>query len=235
MGDKQDIASAFFVFVGEPYLVKFGDRYLGDPKDGLDKQVMCTKFPSDFTPIFEKDAMQRVNDMIKALGIKFGPVFLQGFADGNTIRYYDPALRMPGGDYDLVLKKATGFDTVKSLIHFALTGDTKTCFGNPKDCFKLNDGIGMIICFSVRPGHIFEVDGLDQLLSESSVVYGRQIIPAGEDIPASGDIRQRVAAVGAYVHDKYEAEAFVKKMYEIYHVYDENGEDMIVSKYKYKA
>lgn len=235
MGDKQDIASAFFVVDGEPYLVKFGDRYLGDPKDGLDKQVMCTKFPSDFTPIFEKDAMQRVNDMIKALGIKFGPVFLQGFADGNTIRYYDPALRMPGGDYDLVLKKATGFDTVKSLIHFALTGDTKTCFGNPKDCFKLNDGIGMIICFSVRPGHIFEVDGLDQLLSESSVVYGRQIIPAGEDIPASGDIRQRVAAVGAYVHDKYEAEAFVKKMYEIYHVYDENGEDMIVSKYKYKA
>lgn len=235
MGGKQDIASAFFVVDREPYMVKFGDRYLGYPEDGLDKQVMCTKFPSDFTPIFEKDAMQRVKNMIRALGIKFGPVFLQGFADGDTIRYYDPALRMPGGDYDLILKKATGFDTVKSLIHFALTGDTKTCFGNPKECFKLNGGIGMIICYSVRPGHISKVEGLEQLLSEPSVVYGRQIIPAGEDIPASGDIRQRVAAVGAYVKDKHEAEAFVKKMYEIYHVYDENGDDMIVSKYNYKA
>lgn len=235
MGGKQDIASAFFVVDGEPYLVKFGDRYLGNSEDGLDKQVMCTKFPSDFTPIFEKEALQRVKDMIKSLGIKFGPVFLQGFADGNTIRYYDPALRMPGGDYDLVLKKATGFDTVKSLIHFALTGDTKTCFGDPQECFKLNGGIGMIICYSVRPGHIAKVEGLDKLLSEPSVVYGRQIVPEGEDIPASGDIRQRVAAVGAFVKNKYEAETFVKKMYDIYHVYDENGNDMIVSKYDYKA
>jgi biotin carboxylase len=235
MGGKQDIASAFFVVDGEPYLVKFGDRYLGNSEDGLDKQVMCTKFPSDFTPIFEKEALQRVKDMIKSLGIKFGPVFLQGFADGNSIRYYDPALRMPGGDYDLVLKKATGFDTVKSLIHFALTGDTKTCFGDPQECFKLNGGIGMIICYSVRPGHIAKVEGLDKLLSEPSVVYGRQIVPEGEDIPASGDIRQRVAAVGAFVKNKYEAETFVKKMYDIYHVYDENGNDMIVSKYDYKA
>ena len=235
MGDKQDIASAFFVVDGEPYMVKFGDRYLGKPEDGLDKQVMCTKFPSDFTPVFEEKVQQRVKDMIKALGIKFGPVFLQGFADGNTMRYYDPALRMPGGDYDLVLKEATGFDTVKSLIHFALTGDTKTYFGNPKDCFKLNGGVGMIICFSVRPGHIKRVEGLEKLLSGPNVVYGRQIIPEGEDIPSSGDIRQRVAAVGAYVKNKQEAENFVKNMYDIYHVYDDNGEDMIVSKYEYKA
>ena len=235
MGGKQDIASAFFVVDGEPYQVKFGDRYLGRPEDGLDKQVMCTKFPSDFTPTFEANVQQRVKDMIKALGIKFGPVFLQGFVDGDTIRYYDPALRMPGGDYDLVLKHATGFDTVKSLIHFALTGDTKTWYGDPTDCYKLNGGVGMIICFSVREGHMAKVEGLEELLSMPNIVYGRQIIPEGEDIPASGDIRQRVAAVGAYVPTKKEAEEFVKKMYDTYHVYDEKGEDMIVSKYEYKA
>lgn len=235
MGGRQDIASAFFVVDGEPYQVKFGDRYLGRKEDGLDKQVMCTKFPSDFTPTFEAKIEQRVKDMIKALGIKFGPVFLQGFVDGDTIRYYDPALRMPGGDYDLVLKHATGFDTVKSLIHFALTGDTKTWFGNPTDCYKLNGGVGMIICFSVREGHMAKVEGLEKLLAMPNIVYGRQIIPEGEDIPASGDIRQRVAAVGAYVTTKKEAEEFVKKMYDTYHVYDEKGEDMIVSKYEYKA
>lgn len=60
--------------------------------------------------------------MIKSLGIKFGPVFLQGFVDGNTIRYYDPAQRMPGGDYDVILEKTTGFSTVRSWITFALTG-----------------------------------------------------------------------------------------------------------------
>ena len=235
MGNNQDIASAFFVVDSEPYLVKFGDRYLGDPKDGLDKQVMCTKFPSDFTPTFEEKVMDRVKSMIKALGIKFGPVFLQGFVDGDTIRYYDPALRMPGGDYDLVLKYATGFDTVKSLIHYAVTGDISTYYGNPVDCFKLNEGVGMIICFSVREGNMAKVEGLDELLNNPKVVYGRQIIPEGEYIQASCDIRQRVAAVGAFVPTKQEAEIFVKQIYDTYHVYDENGEDMIVSKYEYKA
>lgn len=235
MGGKQDIASAFFVVDGEPYMVKFGDRYLGRTEDGLDKQVMCTKFPSDFTSVFEANVQERVKNMIKALGIKYGPVFLQGFADGNTIRYYDPALRMPGGDYDLVLKYATGFDTVKSLIHFALTGDTKTWFGNPEDCYKLNGGIGLIICFSVREGHMEKVEGFDTLLAMPNVVYGRQIVPQGEDIVASGDVRQRVAAVGAFVSSNEEAENFVKKIYDTYHVYDEKGEDMIVSRYMYKC
>ena len=235
MGDHQDIASAFFVVDGEPYMVKFGDRYLGDVNDGLEKQVMCTKFPSDFTPTFEETVMPRVKAMIKALGIKYGPVFLQGFVDGDTIRYYDPALRMPGGDYDLVLKQATGFDTVKSLIYYAVTGDSKVCFGDPVDCFKLNGGVGMIICLSVREGKIARIQGLDAMLSNPNVVYGRQIIPEGEYIPASGDIRQRVAAVGGYVPNKQEAEAFVKSVYDTYHVYDDNGKDMIVSRYEYKA
>lgn len=234
MGGKQDMASAFYVVNGEPYLIKFGDRHLGSIEDKMDKQVMCTWLPCVETPMFEEKCMQRVKDMIKALGIKFGPVFMQGFFDGDTVRYYDPGLRMPGGDYDLVLKHATGFDTCKSSIHFALTGDITTCFGNPENCFKLNDGIGCLICFSVRPGKMAKTEGLEELLNNPNVVYARQIIPAGEVIPDSGDVRQRVAAAGIYVKDKKEIGAFVKYLYDTYHVYDENGEDMIISKFEIK-
>ena len=81
----------------------------------------------------------------------------------------------------------------------------------------------MIICFSVHEGHMAKVEGLEELLAMPNIVYGRQIIPEGETIPASGDIRQRVAAVGAYVPTKREAENFVKRIYDTYHVYDDNG------------
>ena len=225
------MASACYVVDGEPYLVKFGDRYLGRAEDGLDKQVICTKLPCDETPLFESYVMPRVKKMIRALGIQFGPVFLQGFFDGNTVRYYDPGLRMPGGDYDLVLKEATGFDTVKSSIHFALTGDTKTAFGNPDECFKLNGGVGCLLCFAVRPGKISKVVGLDELKSMPGVVYSRQIIPEGEIIPESGDIRQRVGAAGIYVKEPSLLKPMIERVYDTYHVYDEKGEDMIVSRY----
>jgi hypothetical protein len=230
MVGKQDLGTAFYVINGEPYLVKFGDRFLGKEEDGLNKQVMCTRLPSPFAPIFEAKVSDRVKTMIKSMGIKFGPVFLQGFIDGDTVRYYDPARRMPGGDYDLILKKATGFDTVKTLIHFALTGDNTVCYGEPKNSYLLNGGMGLLFTISVRPGKISKVEGLDKMLKHPNVVYGRQIIQQKTVIPASGDIKQRVAAIGAFIPQGMSPKKFVEEVYATYHVYDENGEDMIVSR-----
>ena len=230
MAGKQDLGTAFYVIDGEPYLVKFGDRFLGKEEDGLNKQVMCTRLPSPFFPTFEANVSDRVKAMIKSMGIEFGPVFLQGFIDGDTVRYYDPARRMPGGDYDLILKKATGFDTVKTLIHFALTGDSTVHYGNPDKCYLLNGGMGLLFTVSVRSGKIAEVKGLDKMLEHPNVVYGRQIIKQGSVIPASGDIKQRVAAIGAYIPQGQSPKNFVDEVYDTYHVYDEEGNDMIVSR-----
>ena len=235
LGHNQDLATAWFVVDGEPYLVKLGDRHLGRKEDNLDKQVMCTMQPSEYTSLFENNVYSRVKQMIKDLGVKFGPVFMQGFADGNTIRFYDPAIRMPGGDYDLILKQATGFDTVKSAVHFAMTGDCKTVFGNPENCYKMNGGTGFMISVSVRPGKIFNEVGLDEIAREPNIVYVREIIPAGSVIPNSGDIKQRVAAIGVYVSDKDQIQPMIDMIYSKYHVYDENGEDMIISRYTYHS
>lgn len=234
MGDYQDIGSAFFVVDGEPYLVKFGDRHLGKKEDNLDKQVICTQLPSNSSEMFEKNVINRVKNMIKSLGIKFGPVFLQGFVDGETIRYYDPAQRMPGGDYDVILEKATGFSTVKSYINFALTGDYKYAVGNPQNCYKLNDGIALLFTVSVKPGVIEKISGLDKIAKLPYVVYSRQIIEEGTVIPATGDIAQRVAAIGVYVKDKKKIKECVDEIYNTYQVLDTYGKSMVVSKYEYK-
>lgn len=235
MGGKQDIASAFFVVDGEPYVVKFGDRHLGRIEDNLDKQVMCTWLPSKYTDMFEENVLNRVKNMIRSLGIKFGPVFLQGFVDGNTIRYYDPALRMPGGDYDLILKHSTGFDIAKSLVHFALTGDSRICFGSPADCYKLNGGVGLLMCASVKPGLLYKVQGFEEIRRHCNVIYARQIIPEGEVIPDSGDVRQRAAAIGAYLKSELDVPSFLNDFYNTYRIIDESGNDMIISKFEQKS
>lgn len=232
MENYQDIGSAFFVVNGEPYLVKFGDRHLGRPEDNLNKQVVCTKLPSDSSDMFEKHVIDRVKEMIKSLGIKFGPVFLQGFVDGNTIRYYDPAQRMPGGDYDVILEKATGFSTVRSWITFALTGDVGYAVGNPDQCYRLNGGTALLLTVTVRPGKMEKVLGFEDVMKMPHVVYGRQIIPEGEVIPNTGDIAQRVAAFGLFIDKNEDIQECVDAVYNTYRVLDENGECMLISKYK---
>ncbi len=231
MCGKQDIGSAFFVIDGQPYLVKLGDRFLGSPEDNLQKQVICTRLPSAFYPQFEKNVIPKVVEMIKSLGIKYGPVFLQGFIDGDTVRYYDPALRMPGGDYDLILKKATGFDTVKSLISFALTGDTKICIGNIKDAYKLNNGTALLITISVKAGVIDKIVGFDEIMAHPNIVYGRQIIGVGEKIEGKGDISQRVAAFGLFIPFGQPQSECIEMIYNTYKVLNTQGENMIVSKF----
>lgn len=234
MGKYQDIASAFFCVDGEPYLVKFGDRYLGRKEDNLDRQVMCTKLPSDSSDLFESFALGNVKKMIKSLGIKYGPVFLQGFVDGNTIRYYDPGERMPGGDYDLVLEKATGFSTIRSMIHFALTGDIKYSAGNPNQCYRLNGKTALLLTVSVRPGKIDKILGFDDVCKLPYVIYGRQNVSEGAVIPNTGDVAQRVAAFGLLIHKGDDITKCTEYIYETYRVLDKDGNNMPVSEYHYK-
>lgn len=229
---NRDIASAFYVVNGEPYLVKFGDRYLGKEEDNLNRQVMCTVLPSEFTPIFESCVMARVKGMIKTLGIKFGPVFMQGFVDGDTIRFYDPALRMPGGGYDILLEKVTGFSTVKSLIHFALTGDKHTTIGDPQAVYKLGGGCVTLVTVSARPGKIFSIVGSEQIAALPNVAYVRQIIGRGEIVPDTGDIAQRIASIGAFFETRSQAGDFLRRLYATYQILDADGRNMVVSQVK---
>ena len=230
MREYQDIASAYFVINGEPYLIKFGDRFLGREEDKLNRLVMCTLFPSRFSNHLFSTVVTDTKEMIKKLGIKFGPVFLQGFLDGHTIRYYDPGLRMPGSDYDIILKKATGFDTVKTMIHFALTGDESVHYGNPLNSYLLCGGKAVLLDYSTSPCRIDSIEGAEKIQSNKNVVYFRQIRNVGSDIPDSGDMRTRVAEVGAYLQKNESMKDFIRHLYSIYHVYDNYGNDRIVSK-----
>lgn len=230
MAGKQDLGTAFFVVNGEPYLVKLGDRILGLEEDGLNNQVMCTQLPSKFSGLIEEKVSNRIKAMIKSMGIKYGPVFLQGFIDGDTVRFYDPARRMPGGDYDLILRNATGFDTVKSMIHFALTGDNSFCYGNPNNCYLLNGGTALLFTISVRPGTITQIVGMEDLLKHPYVVYGRIILDTNTTVPSSGDIKQRALAIGAYVPSGKSSANFAEELYSTCHILDENGQEMIVSR-----
>ncbi len=98
MKGVQDMAFAYMVVGGEPYLVKIGDRYLGAPEDNLDRQQMATVVPSMHTKEYLAKSDVRVKNMIKKLGITFGAVFFQGIYENGQEYIYDPGLRFPESD-----------------------------------------------------------------------------------------------------------------------------------------
>lgn len=229
MGENQDISISYLVINGIPYITKIGDRYLGRMEDCLDKQCISTISPSRYTEMYLTKVEPRVKRMIASLGIKFGPIFLQGFVDGETVRFYDPGIRFPGGDFDLLLRDNTGFDTMKTLIYYALTGHMKQCFGNPVNAYTLNSHIGIQLTLSACPGVVEKYEGFREIAKLPNVVSVSKRIKVGEQIPASGDVQQRVAEVLVLAPDKMSAKATVKNIYTKLKVFDNNGENMLVS------
>lgn len=230
MQGKQDFSLAYIVIDSVPYLLKIGDRYCGKAEDNLDRQQICTMAPSRSAVNYMKCVEPKVRKLISSLGIRFGAFFLQGFLEEDRAYFYDPGLRFPGSDFDIVLKHATGFDSMKTMVRFALTGDAGSCEGRPEGVYDLNGSVCMILSIAVRPGKIKVFEGVERLWEDSRVLSVSRRYSAGETVPDTGDLKRRVAEVTACLSKRQEAFEFAQWVYQTLRILDENDRDMIVSK-----
>ena len=116
MYGKQDFTMTYFFVDGVPYTIRAGDRYLGKKEYGLDRQCCGLVAPSKYTDWYMRSEDQKIKNMLVNLGLKYGPVFMQGFIDGDVLRVYDPGIRFPGGDYERVFKRIVGVDLMKAMV-----------------------------------------------------------------------------------------------------------------------
>ena len=230
MGDKKDFSLACIVIDSVPYITKMGDRYLGLEKNGLSRQQICTLLPSLFADTFANKVEFKIRNLVKQLGMRFGSIFLQGFIDGDTVRFYDPGLRFPGSDYDVALEKATGFSTVETMIRFAMTGDITSCVGNPKNCYKLCGKTAMILSIAAESGEIASIDGIDEVMADERVVAYYANHKVGDNISKTSDIRQRIIEFVVLLDSRDEVQEITKFIYSRINIKDKNNMDMVVSK-----
>lgn len=228
--DADDMSFAYMVVNKIPYLVKIGDRILGDKKDNLQCQQMAAILPSKYKQKYIELVEPNIKEMIKGLGLEFGAVFLQGFWKDDKVYMYDPGLRFPGTDFDVVTKKVTGFDAMKSFVRFALTGDIKSCYGDINLAYNYNDKFCLILSVSIKAGEIDIIEGIDEIVKHPYVIDYYQRYRKGDVILNSGDIRQRALEFVTYIPSYIEIKSFIKYVYKTLKIIDTNGDDMIVSR-----
>ena len=228
MEGKQDFSMTYFVIGSVPHLIRVCDRYLGKKEDKLNKQCIGCIAPSKYTQLYLNNVDERVKGLIQKLGIQNGPVFMQGFVDGDTIRFYDPGFRFPGGDYELFLKSATGIDLMNMMIEFAMTG--KISRQIPDNLFYLNGRHSVQLDFTCRAGKIAEYRGIEEIRKHPYVVSSFRRYEIGEEIPASGDVRQRIFEVGMLLEQGISVSKSITEIQEVFDVLDEFGNSMLISK-----
>ncbi|MCR5781232.1 MAG: hypothetical protein K6G90_00710 [Clostridia bacterium] len=229
MEGYQDFTVEYCFVGGTPYLVRAADRYTGDKAYNLDRQAVATAAPSKYLDMYLSNVHGRVISMLRSIGIRDGVLFLQGFVDGDTVRFYDPAYRFPGTDYEKNLLSATGVNLMERAVSFALGSDLPA-ESALDDCYHLGGKCAISLFFTSRPGKIAYFDGLDEIRKIPGVVTAIQKEAVGSVIPDSGDVAQRVAEVGLVVaDDKKTVEDTVLKVQSLLKVRDENGDNMLIS------
>ena len=228
--DAQDMSFAYMVINKIPYLIKIGDRYLGNKEDNLSQQQMATVLPSRYTDNYIAKIEPQIKKMITNLGLDFGPIFLQGLYKDDKVFMYDPALRLPGTDFDLMIRDVTGFDNIKMLIDFAITGRINRNYGSIENVYNYNGEICLLFSISVKPGQIAIYEGFDIISKKDFVVSAFKLAKEGDVIPATGDIRQRVADFVLRIPNKELIMDTINYIYKTICIKDNNGNDMIVSR-----
>lgn len=215
----------YFFINGEPHLVRCSDNYCGPVYLKMDKVVSCAIYPSRFMNQYLNSAHENVVNMFKHLGIEYGPVFMQGFKDGNKFRFFDPGLRFPGVDCESVIEKATGANFMEAMIQFALTG--KCNVKNIENASELDGKIAAVLYLNVRPGIITNIKNNEHIASDSSVIAFLQRCKVGDKVSWSYNVNQRFAEVDILAASLDELKDSINRIQREIVVEDEEHKNMI--------
>ena len=230
MAGYQDLTISYLIKNGEPTLISVGDRYPGREEDGMIRQLACTIQPSRYTGMYVKYVDERVKNMLRKLGLKNSPVFMQGFVDGNTVRMYDPAIRWPGNDYELIYEHATGMSPMRSIITYAMGGEIDDYDGKMQGSYDLNGKTAMQYMVMAGEGTIATYDGLDEIRKLPFVLDAKQRHFIGNHIEQTGNINQRVCEISILVdRDPDKMREAVEQVQSLLKITDTDGKNMIIS------
>ncbi len=222
--NKQDFMLCYIVINSEPHLVRVCDRFEGKPSDGLDKVGALALNPSRFTTMYVNKINEKVIKMIKNLGIKYGPIFLQGFVDGETVRMYDPGLRLPGGNYENLFKHIFGVDIIKMLIEFSLSGRISDSYGIlENNCYLLNGKYVANLFPMMKPGKIHKIEGFDLIKKQPFIISAALRHGVNDVVEETHTVSQRIGEFNIATDSFNDMKKAISFVYENLKIYDEQG------------
>lgn len=230
MGNKNDICVTYVVINGNVYLTRVGDRKLGKIEDKMERVSMMGMAPSQHAEMYVNNVNDKVAAMLKNIGLVNAPAFMQGFVDGDTVRFYDPGLRYPGAEYERMYEKVHGISLVKPLIEFALTGEISAETEIPITGYLQKGKTTPYLLISLRPGTIKNIYGEEEVRNHKAVVAMNTRYKVGDTVGEHFNVNQRFCEIDLVCENMAELRETVTWIYDKLVIEDENGNNMIFSK-----
>ena len=223
-----DFYVGYFLQDGHAAVTFTGDRYVNAEQKGLGSITSGIVYPSKYEKLYFDTAHDRMLSLFDSLGFGNGILNIQGFVRNGEIMFYDPALRITGGQEYVMSKHFYSLDILKCLVNFALTGS----MGDP-DLYKLCDHTfggrcGCNLTFSVKPGVIGRIEGMDHAKKDPHVINITQEHAEGAVIDRPGTAQQNFARMHIAADSRDELKKVIADLQAHVRALDSEGSDMML-------
>lgn len=202
------------------------DRYANHEQQGLGGVGTGVVSPSKYADIYFNKIHDNICKMVESLGYKNGPLFIQGFVDGDTIRFYDPGLRFSGGLAYLTTQKIFGINPIEWMINEAVCGELTTEEEFEKIDWKIKGKTACSMSILLKSGKISTIKGIDKLKEIPGLYDYKQLLHENDVVEQVGTLKQVVLRTYIVTKDREELRKCLEKIYASIEVLDENGENM---------
>lgn len=162
--------TVFWVFQdGNYYMSLIGNRHVKNNQNGVIPLPVGYTFPASITETYLREYVPRVKAMLRAVGIQNGMMFMQCKLEEDKPVVYDIGYRLTGSLEYKILDAVCGYNPLKMLIYYALTG--RMAEYNIGE--KVNPYLGEYaynISFLGKPGTIREICGIEGIASVPEVL-----------------------------------------------------------------
>lgn len=223
-----DFYIGYFFQDGNVAVTFTADRYVNTEQENVGSITAGLVYPSKYEKLYFNEFHEKMIDLFAHAGIKNGILSLQGFVDNGKIMFYDPALRITGGQEYVLSKYFYDLDILEALVNYALSGK----MGEDelyKKCNASFDGqYGCNLAFSVKPCEIGKIEGMDFAKSHPNVINITQEHREGDVIDKIGTAQQNIMRMHIVAKNKKELCDLIETLQKKIVIYDDAGNNVML-------
>ncbi len=184
-------------------------------------------YPSKYLDLYMEKMDGKMKKMYSAMGVTNGVLSVQGFVDGENFYVMEMGYRLTGGQHYNFSKHENGISALEQLIHFAVTGRMADFSIKEKDNPRFKD-LCLNLCILGRSAQVASIEGQEYVESLPEVIHSVFMKKVGDQIGMDGTTAQKIANLHLVFKDKADMNRVLSEIQDKFHVYDENGNDLVL-------
>lgn len=216
------------------YTIQDGNMSLSTLNDRLEHKSSETAavtaagiYPSKYLDRYLTEMDPLMKKMYKAMGVTNGVLSVQGFVDDASFYVMEMGYRLTGGQHYNFSKYENGISALEQLIYFAVTGRMADFSIAEKDNPRFKD-LCLNLCILGKNATIAKIEGKEYVESLPELVHANFLKRVGDLIGPDGNTSQKIANLHLVLKDKADMERVVTDIQSHFHVYDAEGNDLVL-------